>query len=121
MRFHIAGSTSLCRPVLRSEQRDFQRLSDGPSDFFLDSEDIFQFAIERSRPELNSVRSVHECSYDTHSIALLAHRAIQKGAHTQLLTNCFRFFFPVFEAERRAATNDLEPANLSQSCDQFFR
>src|SRR6266550_8556382 len=106
---------------MRSEQSHFQRLSDRPGDFLLNGEDIFQFAIVRSRPELNSVRSVHECSYDTHSIALLAHRAIQKGAHTQLLANRFRCLFPVFEAERRTATDDLEPANLSQSCDQFFR
>src|SRR4051794_10549756 len=119
MRFHVRRRTSLSR--IRSEQSYFQRLSDRPGDFLLHSEDIFQFAIERARPELNSVRSVHECRYDTHSMALLAHRALQKGAHTQLLTNCFRFFFPVFEAERRAATNHLEPANLRQSCDQFFR
>src|SRR5207248_9797049 len=119
MRFHVRRRTSLSR--IRSEQSYFQRLSDRPGDFLLHSKDIFQFAIERTRPELDSVRSVHECRYDTHSIALLAHRAIQKGAHTQLLANCFRCLFPVFEAKRRTATDDLEPANLSQSCDQFFR
>src|SRR6266850_1474549 len=121
MRFCIVSGRPLHRPAIGSQQSYFQRLSDRPGDFLLHSKDIFQFAIEGTRPELNSVRSVHECRYDTHSIALLAHRALQKSAHTQLLTNCFRFLFPVFEAERRAATDDLEPANFRQRCDQFFR
>src|SRR3954454_15588358 len=118
MRFHVRRRPSLSR--IRSEQSYLQRLSDRPGDFLLNGEDIFQFAIERSRPELNSVRSVHEFSYDTYPVALLAHRSIQKGAHTQLFANRLRFLFPVFEAERRAATDDLEPANLRQSRDQFL-
>src|SRR6266498_4308409 len=39
VRFCIAGSTSLSRPILRSEQSHFQRLSDRSSDFLLRSEE----------------------------------------------------------------------------------
>src|SRR4029077_11294878 len=77
--------------------------------------------MERSRPGLNPVGGVPQFAYDPHPIALLAHRAIQKGAHTQLFTNRSRFFFSVFEPERRATTNNFESAYLSQRRNQFFR
>jgi hypothetical protein len=81
VRFYITGSTSLRRTILRSEQGHFQRLSDCPGDFLLHSENIFQFAVECSRPELNSVGGVHQFGYDPHPITLLAHCPIEKRAH----------------------------------------
>ena len=105
MRFHVLRCIYLSR--VRSEQSHFQGLGDRPGDFLLNREDILEFAIERSRPELNSIGGVHQFGYDPHPVALFAHRAIQKRAHTQLLTNRSRFFFSVFEPERRAATNNL--------------
>src|SRR2546423_2179505 len=119
MSFHILRRISVSR--IRSKQRHFQRLGDCSSDFLLNGKDIFQFPIERPRPELDSVASVHEFGHDPHPVALLANRAIQKRAHTQLLTNFPGFLFSVFESERRAATNNFEPSDLSQGCDQFFR
>src|SRR5438445_490084 len=119
MRFRVLWSTFLSR--IRSEQSHFQRLSDRSSDFLLNRKDIFQFAIERSCPELNPVGGVHEFGHDAHPFALFPDRAIQKRAHAQLLTNRPGFLFSVFEPERRAATNHFEPTDLSQSCDQFFR
>src|SRR5205807_5807214 len=64
---------------------------------------------------------VHQFSDNAHAIPLLAHRAFQKRSHSKLLTDRFGFLFSVFEPEGRAATNNFEPADLSQSCDQFFR
>src|SRR5439155_4275610 len=85
MRFRVLWSTFLSR--IRSEQSHFQRLSDRSSDFLLNRKDIFQFAIERSCPELNPVGGVHEFGHDAHPFALFPDRAIQKRAHAQLLTN----------------------------------
>jgi hypothetical protein len=79
VRFHVLRRTFLSR--IHSEQSHFQRLSDGSSDFLLDRKDIFQFAIERSCPELDSICRVNQFGYDSYSVALLAHRAFQKRAH----------------------------------------
>ena len=73
------------------------------------------------RPQFNSVRGVDEFGNDSHLVALLAHRAFQKRAHTQFLADRLGFLFPVFETKRRTATDDLEVFDLAQSCDQFFR
>ena len=48
VRFYVAGSTSLSRSILRSQQSHFQRLSYRLRDFLLNGKDIFEFAIERS-------------------------------------------------------------------------
>src|SRR5215471_938640 len=50
MCLYTAGSTPLCRPILCSEQGHFERISNRPGYFLLNCKDIFQLAIERSRP-----------------------------------------------------------------------
>src|SRR6266446_6757176 len=97
MRFHVCRRTVLSG--IRSEQSHFQRFSNRSSDFLLNGKDIFQFAIEGSRPQLDSVRSVNQFGNDPYLVPLLAHRAFQKRAYAQLLAYRFRFLMPVFETE----------------------
>ena len=81
---------------------------------------IFQLAIERLRPELDPVGRVHQFGYDrTRSPCL---RTVpSKSVLTPSFSPMLSVLLSVLETERRTATNDFEPADLSESCNQFFR
>src|SRR4029077_2563710 len=55
MRFRVFRRRLGGLSLIRTKQSYFQRRSHSRSDFLLDSEDVLQFTIERSRPKLDPV------------------------------------------------------------------
>src|SRR5262249_45998054 len=115
VRFYTLRCSDLS--IFRSKQGHLQGLSHRGSDLSLNGEDILEFTIERSRPQFNPIRGIHQFGDDAHAVPLFPHCAFQKRAHTQLLANGFAVLFSLFKAERRAAADHLELSNLRQTCD----
>ena len=70
LRHALEAGEHMGRILLRAEQGDPERLSNGPGDFLLNREDIFEFVVERSVPHLNAIRCVNQFRHNSHLFKL---------------------------------------------------
>src|SRR5262249_7509619 len=71
-------------PRLPALKRDLKPLRNRACDFVLDREDIFHLTIITLRPQVISVRGIHQLCGDAQPVVSSAHTSLENGAHVQL-------------------------------------
>src|SRR5262245_38945805 len=111
----IRGVSARARAAALETAHDLLR------DFRLDREDVLEAAVEAFRPEMVTVARTHELRTDTHTVARLAHAALEHRIHTEHATDLAYVGGLALELKCRGARHNLEPADRAQRVDDFFR
>ncbi len=100
---------------------DPELVEDACSDLVLNGEGVRELAFETFRPYLVALVRVHELRSDTHTIARLAHAALENRLYAQPSADLSDVQIFPLKRERRRSRDHLHVGNASQRVDDFLR
>src|SRR5690348_4794339 len=110
----VGGSTPFERLALRWHELDLERLDDRRRDFVLNSENVFEVAVEALRPDMLAADSVDELRVDPHTPARLPHAAFKNVGDPELLSEIADVHRLTLEGECGVAGDNAQRRDFRQ-------
>ena len=116
----IVDRSRLAAHTLGRHELRLDRCGDARRDLVLQREDVGQLAVVSLCPDMIAGRRVHKLGGDAHPLSALAHASFEHIAHPEIAPHLLHVRRLALVDERRIASDDEEPAQARQRCDDVL-